>query len=175
MSDATTSRRRQSTPVPRLKRAAAFGLLVALGVLILVVLVAPDDGLDAESLQQGIAIASVIAAAPVAAIVRPVDASRVVSLGGAMTVAGIATMFGGNLAGLLMAISGIAILLVGASREPPFTWGLATRLIGYAALLILAMGLSLGDTTLLMKLVAMLFAGIVATSSLWDKPQTQSE
>ena len=85
MSDATTSRRRQSTPVPRLKRAAAFGLLVALGVLILVVLVAPDDGLDAESLQQGIAIASVIAAAPVAAIVRPVDASRVVSLGGGLS------------------------------------------------------------------------------------------
>jgi hypothetical protein len=92
-----------------------------------------------------------------------------------MTVAGIATMFGGNLAGLLMAISGIAIFLVGASREPPISWGLATRLIGYAVLLILATWFSLGDTTLLMKLVAMLFAGIVATSSLWDKPQTQSE
>jgi hypothetical protein len=143
--------------------------------LILVVLVAPDEGLDAGSLPQGIAIASVIAAVPVAAIVRPVDASRVVSLGGAMTVAGIATMFGGNLAGLLMAISGIAIFLVGASREPPISWGLATRLIGYAVLLILATWFSLGDTTLLMKLVAMLFAGIVATSSLWDKPQTQSE
>jgi hypothetical protein len=150
-------------------------LLLALGILILVVLVAPDDGLDAASLQQGVAIASVIAAVPVAAIVRPVNASRVVALGGAMTVAGVATMFGGNLAGLLMAISGIAILLAGASREPPISWGLSLRLIGYAVLLVLAMWLSLGDTTFLMKSVAVLVAGIVASSSLWDKPQTRSE
>lgn len=173
MSNATsdTSRRRQSTGVPRLRGVAAFGLLVALGILILVVFVGPGDGLDPSSLQQGIAIAIVVAAAPVAVIVRPVDASRVVSLGGAMTIAGVATMFGGNLAGLLMAISGLPILLVGAAREPPISWGLVGRLVGYAVLLVLGMWLSVGDTTLLMKLIAGLFAGIVATSSLWDVPE----
>jgi hypothetical protein len=175
MSDAATSKGRQSTPVPRLGGVVAFGFLVALGFLILDVFVAPDDGLDAGSLQQGIAIASVIAAVPAAAIIRPVDASRVVALGGAMTVAGVATMFGGNLAGLLMAISGIPIFLVGVSPEPPNSWGLAFRLVGYAVLLILAMWLSLGDSTFLMKLVAVVFAGIVATSSLWDNPKTQLE
>ncbi|HUF94661.1 MAG TPA: hypothetical protein VMO52_01130 [Acidimicrobiia bacterium] len=90
-----------------------------------------------------------------------------------MTVAGIATMFGGNLAGLLTAIGGLPILLVGASREPPISLGLVARLVGYAALLGLAMLLSLGKTTLLMKSIAVLFSALVATSSLWDPSQTR--
>jgi hypothetical protein len=165
-----TSRSRQSTGVPRLREVATFGLLVALASLILVASIAPDDGLGASSVQQGIAIAVIIAAVPVASLVGPIDASRVISLGGAMTIAGVATMLGGNLAGLLMAISGLAILLVGASREPPISWALVGRLVGYAALLALGMLLSVGDTTLLMKLIAVSFAVIVATSSLWDSP-----
>jgi len=175
MSDATTSGRRQSAHPPRLRGAAAFGLLVAIGMFILGAFVAPDDGPDAASLEQGAAIAVVIAAVPVAAIVGPFDASRVISLGGAMTAAGAGTMFGGNLAGLVMAISGVAILLSGVYLEPRISLGVVVRLLGYAVLLIMAMWLSLGDTTLLMKLVAVLFAGIVATSSLWDRPQAQSE
>jgi hypothetical protein len=125
MSDATpdTSRGRQSATGPWLRGVAALGLLIAVGIFVLVAFVAPDDGVDASSLQQGTAIAAVLAAVPVAILIRPVDASRVVSLGGAMTVGGVATMIGGNLAGLLMAISGLAILLVGASREPPISWG----------------------------------------------------
>jgi len=161
--------------MPRLRWAAAFGLIVAVGIFGLIALVAPDRGADASSLQQGVAIAVVIAAVPVATIIRPVDASRVVSLGGAMTTAGIGTMFGGNLAGLVMAIAGVAILLVGVYQEPRISTGLVGRLVVYAVLLILAMWLTVGDTTLAMKAVAVLFAAIVATSSLWDKPVSLSE
>jgi hypothetical protein len=161
--------------MPRLRWAAAFGLIVSAVLFGLVALVAPDRGADASSLQQGAAIAVVIAAVPVATIIRPVDASRVVSLGGAMTAAGIGTMFGGNLAGLVMAIAGVAILLVGVYKEPRISTGLVGRLVVYAVLLILAMWLTVGDTTLAMKAVAVLFAAIVATSSLWDKPVAPSE
>jgi hypothetical protein len=35
------------------------------------------------------------------------------------------------------------------------------------------MWLSLGDTTLLMKLVTVLLTVIVATSSVWDTPETR--
>lgn len=175
MNEATRSRRRGSGSIPRLRWAASFGLVVAAGIFILIALVAPDRGPDAASLQQGTAIAAVIAAVPVATIIRPVDASRVVSLGGAMTAAGLGTMFGGNLAGLLMAVSGVGILLVGAYQEPRVSSGLVCRLVAYAVLLILAMWLSLGDTTLAMKTVAVLFSAMVATSSFWDRPQVQSE
>lgn len=160
--------------MPRLRWAAVFGLIVAAGVFALVALVAPDRGPDASSLQQGAAIAVVIAAVPVATIIRPVDAARVVSLGGAMAAAGLGTMFGGNLAGLLMAVAGVPILLVGAYQEPRISSGLVGRLVVYAVLLILAMWLTIGDTTLAMKTVAVLFSAIVATSSFWDKPHVHS-
>jgi hypothetical protein len=160
--------------MPRLRWAAAFGLIVAVGIFGVIALVAPDRGADALSLQQGVAIAVVVAAVPVATIIGPVDASRVVSLGGAMMVAGVGTMFGGNLAGLVMAIAGVAILLVGVYQEPRISTGLVGRLVVYAVLLILAMWLT-GDTTLAMKAVAVLFAAIVGTSSLWDKPVVPSE
>lgn len=124
MSEATRSRRRGSGSIPRLRWAASFGLIVAAGIFVLIALVAPDHGPDASSLQQGAAIALVAAAVPVATIIRPVDSSRVVSLGGAMTAAGLGTMFDGNLAGLLMAVSGVPILLVGAYREPRISSGL---------------------------------------------------
>lgn len=90
---------------------------------------------------------------------------------GAMTAAGIPARFGGNFAGLLMAISGVAILLAGAHQEPPISSGLVGRLLVYAVLLILAMWLTVGDTTLVMRVVAVLLAAIAATSSLWDKPR----
>lgn len=45
----------------------------------------------------------------------------------------------------------------------------------YAVLLIMAMWLTIGDTTLAMKTVAVLLSAIVATSSIWDKPQVHSE
>lgn len=87
-----------------------------------------------------------------------------------MTAAGLGTMFGGNLAGLLMAVAGVPIMLMGGYQEPRLSSGLVGRLVLYAVLLILAMYLSLGDTTLAMKIVAVLLSVAIATSSFWDKP-----
>jgi hypothetical protein len=111
-------------------------------------------------------VATVIAAVPVAVTFGSGDSSRVAVLGGAMTAAGLATMFGGNFAGLAMAIGGLPILVWGTPRGVQFSPGNVGRLIGYVALLIVAMWLSLGDTTELTKTVAVLLAGIVAVSGL---------
>ena len=87
-----------------------------------------------------------------------------------MALAGLATTFGGNLIGLLMAAAGIAILLAGASRQPALTLGLVVRLVGYAILLGAAMWLSLGGSTLPQTMVTVVLAVIVSTSPLWDRP-----
>lgn len=149
---------------------AIVGLLLALSVLVWVALVAPDNGADASSLQQGIGLAATIAAVPAALLLRPAEPWRGVSLGGAMALAGLATMFGGNLIGLLMAAAGIAILLAGASRQPALTSGLVVRLVGYAILLGGAMWLSLGESTLPQTMGSVVLAVIVSTSPLWDGP-----
>jgi hypothetical protein len=133
------------------------------------VFIAPDNGVNASSLQQGVGLAAAVAAVPVATLLRPVDPTRVVALGGALMLTGLTTMFGGNLVGLLMAIVGVAILLVGASQQPPITLGLVVRLTSYAILLGLAVWLSLGETTLLVVLGSVLLAAIVATSSIWGQ------
>lgn len=148
---------------------AIVGLLLALSVLVWVAL-APDNGADASSLQQGIGLAATIAAVPAALLLRPAEPWRGVSLGGAMALAGLATMFGGNLIGLLMAAAGIAILLAGASRQPALTSGLVVRLVGYAILLGGAMWLSLGESTLPQTMGSVVLAVIVSTSPLWDGP-----
>jgi hypothetical protein len=133
------------------------------------VFIAPDNGVNASSLQQGVGLSAAVAAVPVAILLRPADPTRVVALGGAMVLTGLLTMFGGNLVGLPMVIVGMAILLVGASQQPPITSGLVVRLLGYAILLGLAVWLSLGDTTLLLVLASVLLAAIVATSSIWGQ------
>lgn len=101
-----------------LRQWAIVGLLLAMGVLVWVTLLAPDDGVDASSLPQGVGLAATVAAVPAALLLRPAEPWRGVSLGGAMALAGFATMFGGNLIGILMAAVGVAILLAGASRQP---------------------------------------------------------
>jgi hypothetical protein len=60
---------------------------------------------------------------------------------------------------------GVAILLVGASQQPPITLGQVVRLTGYAVLLGFAVWLSLGETTPLLVLASVFFSAIVATSS----------
>jgi hypothetical protein len=146
--------------------AATFGLLVALLMFILIGFVSPDDGPSASSVQQGLAIAAVIAAVPVAVLFGSSDPSRIVALAGAMTAAGLVTMFGGNFAGLAMAISGAVILFSLAPLKVPRSLGIAGRLVGYAALLIGAMWLSLGETTLLTTAIAMSLALVVAVTGL---------
>lgn len=147
---------------------AIVGLLLALSFLVLVALVAPDNS-DGSSLQQGIGLAATVAAVPAALLLRSAEPWRGVSLGGAMALAGLATMFGGNLIGLLMAAAGIAILLAGASRQPALTSGLVVRLVGYALLLGAAMWLSLGESTLPLIMGSVALAVIVSTSPLWDQ------
>ena len=160
--DASPGRGSRSVPLQAL---AFLGLILAVGILVFVGFIGPDNGVDASSLQQGVGLAATFAAVPAAILLRPADPNRVVSLGGAMTLAGLTTMFGGNLVGLLMAIVGVAILLVGASQQPPITLGQVVRLTGYAVLLGFAVWLSLGETTPLLVLASVFFSAIVATSS----------
>lgn len=154
----------------RLRFWGIVGVLLALIVLVWVAFLAPDSGVDASSLQQGIGLAATVAAVPVAFVLRPAQSWRGVALGGAMALAGLATTFGGNLIGLLMAAAGMAILLAGASRQPALTSGLVARLVGYAILLGAAMWLSLGESTLFGTMGSVALAVIVSTSPLWDRP-----
>ena len=78
-------------------------------------------------------------------------------------------MVGGNLAGLIMAVVGLGVLLVGASQQAPITVGIVGRLVGYVVLLALAMWLAIGAG--LTTLAAVAIAVIVATSSFWDAPR----
>lgn len=149
---------------------AIVGLLLALSVWLWVVFLAPDNGADASSLRQGIGLAATVAAVPAALLHRPAEPWRGIALGGAMALAGLATMFGGNLIGLLMAAAGIPILLAGASKQPALTSGLVVRLVGYAILLGAAMWLSLGESTFLQTMGTVVLALIVSTSPLWDRP-----
>jgi hypothetical protein len=163
-----TSKSRSSST--QLRVWAIVGLLLALSVLVWVAFLAPENGVEASSLQQGIGLAATIAAVPAAVLLRPAEPWRGVSLGGAMALAGLATMFGGNLIGLLMAAAGSAILLAGASRQPALTSGLVVRMVGYAILLGAAMWLSLGESSLPQTMGAVVLAVIVSTSPLWDRP-----
>lgn len=149
---------------------ALLGLFLSVGSLAFVAVVAPDDGLDTSSLQQGVGIATTVAAAPVALLLRPVAPWRGVALGGAMALAGFSIMFGGNLLGFLMGVGGAPILIVSAAREPHFRLGLAARLVGYATLLGAAMWLSLGEATLPDVLASVGLAAVVASSPYWDQP-----
>jgi len=163
----TSKSRSSSAPLPL---GPIMGLLVALSVLLWVAFLAPDNGVDASSLQQGVGLAATVAAVPVAFLLRPAEAWRGVSLGGAMTLAGLATTFGGNVIGLLMAAAGLAILLASASRQPALTSGVVVRLVSYAILLGAAMWLSLGEPTLPQTMGTVVVSVIVSTSPLWDRP-----
>jgi len=163
------SSKKRSDSAP-LRLWAIVGLLLALSVVLWVAFLAPDDGVDASSLQQGIGLAATLAAVPAALLLRPAEPWRGVSLGGAMALAGFATTFGGNLIGLLMTATGVAILLAGASRQPAVTSGLVVRLVGFAILLGAAMWLSLGESTLPRTVSTVVLTVIVSTSPLWDRP-----
>jgi hypothetical protein len=149
---------------------AIVGLLLALSVVVWVTFLAPDNGVDASSLQQGMGLAATIAAVPAALLLRPAEPWRGASLGGAMALAGFATTFGGNLIGLLMAATGIAILLAGASRQRAVKLGLVVRVVGFGILLGAAMWLSLGESTFPRTASTVGLAVIVATSPIWDRP-----
>jgi hypothetical protein len=147
---------------------SAIGLLVACGVFILVALVAPDTGITATSLRQGVALAAVFAAAPIAALARGADAALLVSLGGGMTMAGAAMTPGGNLLGPVIAFSGLLLLLVGGSGRPRLTAGLIGWLLVYGVMLSAGAWLAL-DTMAVTRLAALVLAAVVATSTHWRR------
>lgn len=82
--------------------ASVLGFAISIGVLVLVGWISPDEGATWASLRQGVAIAVVFAAAPLAVWIAPTDPLNLVSVGGAWFVTGAATMQGGN---VLMALS----------------------------------------------------------------------
>ncbi len=148
--------------------AAAVGLFVAFGVFVLVALVAPDAGLSVTSLGQGVALAAVFAAAPIAALAPRADAASLVALGGGMTVAGAAVTSGGNLLGVVMVASGVLLLLVGGSHRPLLTAALVGRLLVYA--IVLAAGVFLAiDTAMWTGLAAIVVAVTVSLSTRWRR------
>lgn len=142
-----------------------------MSVLVWVAFLAPDNGVDAFSLQQGIGLTAAVGAVPAALLLRPAEPWRGVSLDGAMALAGFATTFGGNLIGLLTAATGVAILLASALRQPALTSGLVVRLVGYAILLGAATWLSLGESTLPRTMSAVVLAVIVSTVLCGTVPQ----
>jgi len=145
---------------------AGFDILVVGGVFLLVAVVAPDRGITAISLRQGLALAIVFAAAPIAALARDTDLATVVALGGGMTVAGTATTAGGNLLGFVMAFCGLLLVLVGGFSQPTLTAGMIGRLLLYAITLSAAVWLALG-TMALSGIASLILAVAVATSTRW--------
>lgn len=156
----------RSASPPVLPFVSVAGVLVAIAVFVLVGLVAPDDGATVTSLRQGFALAAVFAAVPIATLAHDVDATSLVSLGGGMVVAGVATTPGGNLLGLVMAACGLSFFLVGGSRQPSLTIGVVGRLLVYAVLLASGVWLASG-VTMVTGLAALLLALIVSTGPRW--------
>ncbi|MGH8916522.1 MAG: hypothetical protein ACRDZM_18650 [Acidimicrobiia bacterium] len=139
---------------------AILGVVVAGGVFVLVAAVAPDAGAGPSTIRVGIALAALFAAGPVAALAPGAGPALLVSLGGGMIVAGAATTPGGNFLGPLLALSGLLLLWVGASDEPPLSSRVVIRLLFYAVLLGGGMWLAI-DTESMTWIAAILLALIV--------------
>lgn len=142
-----------------------LGLAVALVLFLMSTFVWPDDGATASSFREGITIALVFAAVPIALLAPTVSAAWLVALGGGMTVAGVATTPGGNLLGPIMAAIGLLILFTGASKKPAMTPGIIATMLACALALSVAMYAVLGTTALWQTLVAVVLAGAIAVST----------
>ena len=149
-------------------RGVIIDLVIAGGVFLVVAVVAPDEGITATSLRQGVVLAAVFAAPPVAALARGTDSATVVALGGGMMVAGAAATSGGNLLGTLMVFAGLILLPVGSGTRPKPTAGIMGRLLAYAISLSLGVWLALG-TMALSGIVSLVLALAIATSTRWGK------
>ena len=151
-----------------------LGLLVAAGVFLLIAVIAPDDGPRAVLVRIGLLYAAVFAAPPMALLLGDGAPGLAVAAGGGMFMAGMATMPGGNLLGLLMAAVGLLLLFVGGSPLPRLTVLLALKLVAYGVVLILGVWLVFDDGPLA-TLSAVLLAGLIAISGrlawLWPRRQ----
>ncbi len=142
-----------------------LGLAVAFVLFLMTAIVWPDDGATASSLREGITVALVFAAVPLALLAPAVRAASLVALGGGMTIAGFATNPGGNLLGPIMAAIGLVVLFTGASKKPPMTPGIIATMLASALALSVAMYAALGTTSLGKSLVAVFLAGAIAVST----------
>lgn len=147
------------------RAASLLGLVVAFVLFLMSTFVWPDGGATASSFREGITIALVFAAVPVATLVPTVTAASLVALGGGMTIAGFATTTGGNFLGPIMAAIGLFILFTGASKKPPMTAGIIATMLACALALSVAMYVVLGSTALWQTLAAVVLAGAIAVST----------
>lgn len=138
---------------------------MGVALFVLIAFIAGDDGTAVTWILGGLAIGATVAAAPVGALLSDGTPSTIVALGGGMTVAGAATTPGGNFAGLVMVIAGLALLLTGAVASPAFTWKLVGSVVVYAIALTIGMfaGFVVGPGTV----VALVISAGVATSPRW--------
>lgn len=125
----------------------------------------PDDGATVSSVREGITIAVVFAAVPIATLALTATAASLVVLGGGMTIAGFATTPGGNLLGPVMAVVGLLILFTGASGRPAMTLGTIATMLVCALALSVAMYAVLGTTSWWQILVTVVLAGAIAVST----------
>lgn len=121
--------------------AATFGLLLAIGLFILVAVVAPDRGPTLASLRQGLGLMVVLASPAVGALLAP---ERAVEFGGGLFVAAAATMLGGNVPLAAFTVPGLVLLMAGTSTNPSVTVARLGRLVLVAAALMIGVFLAGG-------------------------------
>jgi hypothetical protein len=141
-------------------------LLVAAAVVLLIGVIAPDDGPSADSLSQGLIFGAIFAAAPIAALARGIDSATVVALGGAMVVAGAASTSGGNLLGTVMALCGVLLMVAGGSDETWMTMRMIVMTLVYGLGLSVAVWLAVGAMAT-SGLTSLILAVAIATSTRW--------
>lgn len=141
--------------------ASLFAIVAGAGLSVFVAF-APEDGVDSGSLTQGLSLGAVVAAAPLAALIGAGRQSRVVDLGGGMTIAGAVTTPGGNVAGLVLMIAGFVLLVSGASRGQERSWSRFPATLGHGLLLAVGMYAALAGGVA--TVIALLLALAVASS-----------
>jgi hypothetical protein len=146
--------------------APILGLVMAVVLFFLISFVLPDSA-DLVSLQQGVAVATVVAAAPVAALASRSDRSIRRALGAGMTIAGVVTTPGGNFVGPLMAIIGV-LLLYTARSEARLSFRVEALALAYAIVLTVAMFSAL-STEMVWTVTAVLLSTLVASSPWWGR------
>lgn len=150
-----------------------LGLAVALVLFLMSTFVWPDEGATVSSVREGIAVALIFAAVPIAASAPTATAGSLVVLGGGMTVAGLATTPGGNLLGPIMAVVGLLILFTGAAERPAMTAGLIATMLACALALSIGMYGVLGTTSWWHTLLVAVLAGVISVSTRFVRLSSQ--
>jgi hypothetical protein len=141
-------------------------LYVATAVVLLIGVIAPDDGPSADSLVQGLIFGVIFSAAPIAALTRGIDSATVMALGGGMVVAGAASTPGANLLGPVMALCGVLLMVAGGTDEPWRRMRMIVMTLVYGLVLSVAMWLAVG-TMAMSGLPSLILAIAIATSTRW--------